>query len=164
MPADLELQPLRGKVVEHGGQDDAVLEECLEHAQDGGEAAGGAGGTGDQRVPVTAEPALGDLDVGGVLPGEEAELHGRGLVAVAPVEQHAAVVLDLLDGDVGGDAVHLPVPADLRAGRQPAAAAGEPEPGGDGGGDHRLEHPAWGPADGHSHLYGRDLCEAKIIH
>jgi hypothetical protein len=41
-----------------------VLEQRLERAQDGGEAAGGAGGAGDQRIAVAVDPALGDLDGG----------------------------------------------------------------------------------------------------
>src|SRR5437899_2233708 len=77
-----------GVAIPDGGQHDVVLEQRLQRAQDYGEAAGGAGGAGDELIPVAAEPGLGDLDKGGVLrPGSEAHLD-CGRAVVVPVEEY----------------------------------------------------------------------------
>jgi hypothetical protein len=48
-------------------------------------------------------------------------------VLVTPLDEDPAVLLDLLDGNLGRDAVHLPVPPHTRAWDQPPAALREPE-------------------------------------
>jgi len=78
--------------VHDNSQDDVVLKEGLERAEEEGEAGGGVDHPLHEGVPVAAEPGFRYLNVGVPLPGNEAELDLRrrlGVVA-APGEAKAA--------------------------------------------------------------------------
>src|SRR5690606_18793258 len=74
-----------------------------------------------------------DLDPGRPVARLEAPFDLGRLIVQIPVDEDAAVDLDVLDGDAGGHAVHPPGPRRPGAGRQTPVAVSEPEPRGHGG-------------------------------